>query len=311
MRAVECVVSFFLIGLLGYQLTKRKWFSEDTSILLSRFTSQIVIPLNLFYNINVTTSKGAFLPLLPYMFIPTVSIILVMLIAAAVARGIGMERSHRSVFITACACSNTINIGLPINLILFGSEALTSVLVYYMGNTVMFWTVGNYLLAADAPGGAKPRVFSWSTLRRIFSPQIIAFLAGLFLLSLNVRIPPLLGIAASQVGGMTTPLSILCIGIAIYLAGIRNIRLTRDIALISLGRFVLSPLIVAGLLYFFPVPDIMRKVFILQSSLPPMTNIALLAIQYRSDAKFASIAISFYTLAALLTVPIFMLLIGS
>lgn len=309
MRAVECVVSFFLIGLLGYWLTKKRWFSAESSAMLTRLVTVVVIPVNLFYNINVSTTKADFLPILHYMLIPAASILIVMLAALLFTRCVAMQASHRNIFITASACSNTINIGLPINLALFGTESLPAILIYYMGNTVVFWTLGHYLLASDAQDLPKAPVFSLTTGKRMLSPPICGFLAGLLLLLLNIKIPPMLGIAGGQIAGMTTPLSIICIGIAIYQTGLRNIRVTRDVGLIALGRFVVSPLVIVGLLHFFPVPEMMRNVFIIQSSLPPMSNIALLAIKYRSDSGFAAVSVSFGTLCALVTVPLFMVIL--
>lgn len=308
-RAVESVVSFFLIGLLGYHLTKKGWFTYESGIMLSRLVTVVIIPVALFHNVNTNTTQEHFLPILHYMFIPSAAILATMLLSGLVVKAFGMTRSHRSIFITASACSNTINIGLPINLALFGTEALPGVLVYYMGNTIVFWTVGNYLLASDAEGGLQAPLVSFESVKRIFSPAILAFLAGLALLMADVKMPPFLSIATGQLAGMTTPLSIICIGIAIYQAGLRNIRLSRDVGLIALGRFVVSPLVLLAVMHFFPVPPLMRNVFIIQASLPPMTNIALLAINYKSDASFASIAISFCTLCALATIPIFMVLI--
>lgn len=305
-RAVECVVSFFLIGWLGYALTKRRWFTPESSALLTRLLTGVVIPVNLFYNLNVSATRETFLPLLRHLIVPVASILLAMLAAWAFARRIRMERAHRNIFIVACGCSNTINIGLPINLALFGTEALPGVLLYFMGNTTVFWTLGNSLLAADAAEGRLPPVWSGETARRVFSPQILAFLLGLLLLALNIKIPPMLGIAGHQLSSMTTPLSILCIGIAIYGVGLRNIRVTRDVALVSAGRFIASPLIIVGLLHIFPAPEMIRNVFIIQSSLPPMANIALMAMKHRIDSGFAAVAVSFGTLCALVTVPVFM-----
>ncbi len=309
-RAIECVVSFFLIGWLGYALTRRRWFTDDSSALLTRLLSDIVIPLNLFYNINVSATRASFLPLLPYVLIPVASILLTMLLAYCFTRVSPMERAHRNIFIVAAGNSNTINIGLPINLALFGTDALPGVLLYFMGNTIVFWTLGNSLLAADASEGRFPPLWSGETARRIFSPPICAFLAGLILLALNFRIPSVIGIACGQVSSMTTPLSILCVGIAICRMGIGNIRLTRDIGLIAAGRFVVSPLVILGLLSLFPVPELMRNVFVIQSSLPPMANIALMAMKHRIDSGFAAVAVSFGTLCALVTVPVFMALLS-
>lgn len=310
LRALDCVWAFFIIGLIGYLLAKKGWFTRDSAEILAHMVAVVVIPIGLFYNINVSTTAEQFLPVLHHMFIPTVSIFLAMLLAAGIAKVVGMIRSHRNIFITAASCSNTINIGLPVNLILFGSESLPAVLLYYMGNTIAFWTVGNYLLASDAEGGITAPLISLETVKRMFSPAVLAFLAGLALLLLDVKIPSVLAIAGGHVAAMITPLSILCIGIAIFHAGLANIRFSRDVALIAFGRFVASPIILILILYLFPLPMMTRNVFIIQASLPPMTTITLLAMRYKSDVDFASTSISLCTLCALATVPIFMILIS-
>ncbi len=312
MRAVESVASFFLIGFLAYWLTKKRWFTDESSMTLSRLLTYVILPVGMFYSINVSAAKDRFLPLIPYALAPAASVLAAMLLAIAAARVLGMPKSRRSVFAASFSCSNTIFIGLPVNLALFGTESLPLALLYYMGNTTVFWTLGNYLLASDAPGGGeRAPVLSLTTAKRIFSPPLLGFAAGLLLLALGVRIPPLIGIAASQLGGMTTSLSIICIGIAMCRTGLANIRVTRDVGLVALGRFVVSPLILLGALHFFPVPELMRNVFLIQASLPPMSGISVLAIQYRMDAGFAAVSLSFTTLCSLITVPVFMALLTS
>ncbi len=309
MRAVESVASFFLIGLLAYWLTKRRWFTDESSAMLSRLLTYVILPVGMFYNINVSAARERFLPMLPHVLAPALSVLAAMLLALAAARALGMPRSRRSVFAASFSCSNTIYIGLPVNLALFGTESLPAVFLYYMGNTTVFWTLGNYLIASDAPGAAKTPVFCTATARRIFSPPLLGFAAGLLLLAIGVKIPPLIGIAAGQLGGMTTPLSIICIGIAMYRTGLANIRLTRDVGLVALGRFVVSPLILIAILHFLPVPELMRNVFIIQASLPPMSGISVLAIQRGADAGFAAVSFSFATLCSLVTIPAFMALV--
>ena len=47
-------------------------------------------------------------------------------------------------------CSNTIFIGLPINMAIFGSRAVPYVLIYYIANTTFFWTWGVYKISQDS-----------------------------------------------------------------------------------------------------------------------------------------------------------------
>lgn len=304
LHALETVVSFFLIGWLGYCLTKRKWFTDESADMLSRLVAKVIIPVNLLYYINTTTTKEEFLPIMRHIFAPAAAIAATMAIAAAVARLIKIDRSRRSVFITAFSCSNTINIGLPINLALFGVESLPGVLIYYMANTILFWTAGNYLLASDSDEHASVSLFSRETLVRMFPPPILAFLAGLALMIVDIKIPNVLASTGKHLGSMTTPLSIMCIGITIFQTGLSNLKFDRDLAVLSVGRFVISPLVLLAFLHFLPVDPVMRNVFIIQSSLPPMSSIILLTIAYKTDSKFAAVAISLLTFAAVVTIPI-------
>ncbi|WZK65885.1 hypothetical protein V3472_12050 [Lacticaseibacillus rhamnosus] len=51
--------------------------------------------------------------------------------------------------------ANTIFIGLPLNLALFGDKAVPYFLMYYVVNTVSTWTVGAFIMAWDDPTQEK------------------------------------------------------------------------------------------------------------------------------------------------------------
>jgi predicted permease len=53
---------------------------------------------------------------------------------------------------------------------------------------------------------------------------------------------------------------------------------------------------------------LMKKVFIIQSSLPVMTLTAVVARTYEADAEYAAIMTTVTTIAAMITIPIYMLL---
>ena len=54
--------------------------------------------------------------------------------------------------------ANTIFIGLPLNIALFGNQALPYFLVYYITNTVSTWTLGVYLMTSDSKKGLQNRL---------------------------------------------------------------------------------------------------------------------------------------------------------
>ena len=105
------------------------------------------------------------------------------------------------------------------------------------------------------------------------------------------------------IGGMTTPLSMIFIGICIYRAGIENVRLSKDAFGILLGRFIIAPAIMIGLVYFADIPMLMKEVFIIQSAMPVMTNAPVIARASGADADYAAIMVTLSTLSALVAIP--------
>lgn len=99
------------------------------------------------------------------------------------------------------------------------------------------------------------------------------------------------------------------IGITLQSMGLSKIKLSRELLLVFLGRFVVSPLVIIAIASVVPLPDLMWRVFIVQSSLPVVSSMALLASYYKSDSEFAAVTVSSTTLLFLITVPLFMIII--
>lgn len=74
-----------------------------------------------------------------------------------------------------------------------------------------------------------------------------------------------------------------------------------------IGRFAVSPLLVV---WFFPVPDIMRKVFVVQAGMPSMMLIAIISKLHGADAEYATLLTAVTTVGAVAVIPAYMLLLG-
>ncbi|MDR1520197.1 MAG: AEC family transporter [Planctomycetota bacterium] len=302
-HAVESVLTFFLIGLIGYVLAGRGWFTADAREMLSKLVTLVALPLYLIHNINSSMTKSELAQLAYGVVPPFISILFMLCLGLAAARFFGVPRLRRGIFCDGIVFSNTMYIGLPINLALFGEKAVPLVLLYYFANTLFFWSVGNYLMAADGDNSGQP-ILSLDTLKKILTPSMLGFIIGLVLLLLDVRLPAFLDNTARYMGNITTPLVMLSIGITIQRIGFSGIRFDRDMLLMFFGRFVASPasiILVAG---FFSLPEMMHKVFIIQAALPMMSTLPILAIFHNIDGEYATVAVSASTLAGLVTIPL-------
>ena len=72
---------------------------------------------------------------------------------------------------------------------------------------------------------------------------------------------------------------------------------------------MITPLIVIVVASFLPIPELMKKVFVIQSALPAMTQTTLMAKLYGADAEYAAVLVSATTIVALFAIPVYMVLV--
>jgi len=316
LSALGSVLSVILMIALGFGLAKRGWFDEAASKLLSRLVVSVALPAYMIANLMGGYDRAKLLAMLPGLPIPFATMLLCFALARILAAAFRVPRPRRGGFAAMLALSNTIFIGLPVNVAIFGEPSMPYVLLYYIANTTLFWTLGVYGIARDGEelGGRKAAsILSREGLARIFSPPLTAFLAAIALIMAGVRLPRFALDLCRTLGNLTTPLSMLFIGIVISKVEWRSIRLERDLVLLLAGRFLLSPAILVGLVYaaeaLWPaMPPLMKGVFLIQSAMPAMTQTPILAKSYGADAEYAGLGASLTTVLSLATIPLYMAL---
>ncbi|HCO49536.1 MAG TPA: malate transporter, partial [Spirochaetaceae bacterium] len=91
------------------------------------------------------------------------------------------------------------------------------------------------------------------------------------------------------IGNMTTPLSMIFIGIMIARVDWRKIRFGADINLVIIGRFLITPLIIYLFLKDRDFPLMMKQVLFLQSTMPVLAQTPILAAAYGADSEYAGL----------------------
>ncbi|WAM34084.1 AEC family transporter [Caldicellulosiruptor morganii] len=306
--SIQGVLVILFVLILGYYLTKIGWFDSKVSDLFAKIVVNISLPLYMIANLTSTFTKEELEHSARGLLIPFLSILLSYCVATVVARFANVKIYRRGLFAAIFSLSNSIFVGLPMSLALFGDVATPYTLLYYMANTTMWWTLGVYGIIRDNKS-ERHSVFSIDTLKRIFNPPLIGFLIGVVLVLLGIRLPKFAFDSFKMVGGLTTPLSIFCIGITMYEMGFKSFKFDRDSLLVFSGRFLITPFITWSLSHFIPVPKLMRDVFIIMSAMPVMINSAIISRVYNGDYEFATAMITYSTLFSVVIMPFLMVLI--
>lgn len=305
------ILMIFALMLLGYFLTYKQWFSDRVGDVFSKLVLTIALPANMFLTITRNFTHDQFLALIHGAIIPLISMLATFFISWVYIKLFKITPSRQGTFATMFTCSNTIFIGLPINLAIFGEKAVPNVLIYYLINTIIFWTFGIYCIARDNPNihQAKVNFHLIPVLKKIFSPALIGFAIGIIWILLSWPVPASAEIFLAYLGNLTTPLSMFIIGIIVYNVGIKNLTINKDIIGVLIGRFILSPLIVWGLGQFIEVPTLMLQVFIVQSAMPVQNSVPILTRSYGGDQEYAASALGYSVLLYLAYIPLLLKLL--
>ncbi|HOE56817.1 MAG TPA: AEC family transporter [Bacillota bacterium] len=309
LSALQSILGIVAMVALGYYLTRKGLFNEDVSDLFSKLVISVSLPAMMVSNLTATFDRKSLYSAGKGIIIPFASMIICYVIAVFVAKLIKVKPEREGIFQAMFFASNTIFMGMPVNLALFGEESVPYVLFYYAANTVLFWTIGVYGISRDKEG-YREKIFSMNTVKRIFSPPLLGFLTGLLLIILGMRLPIFIMDSCRYLGNLTTPLSLLFLGITFSVIDFKDIRLDKDMAALLLGRFVLSPLMVYILSLLIPVPSLMVKVFIIQSAMPVIAQSAIIAKAYDIDHHYATLMVTVTTILSVLFIPVYMALIN-
>ena len=307
LSSVSGVLIILIMVVIGYILAEKKWFDENSTRLLSKLVTQIALPAYMITTIMRDFTAHDLKTLLPDLRYPVISMLILFALSFAVSNALHIKKSHAGLFSSMFFNSNTVFVGLPINLALFGDKSLPYVLVYYMANTTFFWTLGVYLIQKDGMG--KVKIDIWTTVKKVFSPPLMGFVVGVIFVILHIKLPAFIVSDLDYIGGLTIPLSMLFIGIAVSNAGISRMRLDRDALGIIIGRFIFSPILMMILVLPSSMSDLMKQVFILQAAMPVMTNAPVVSKLYDADADYAAIMVTETTLLSIIVVPILMVII--
>lgn len=309
LSALQSVLSIVIIIGIGYVLTHRGWFDESTGRLFTRLVLNVSLPALMLSNLMSTFDRKALLAAISGVAIPFASMLISFGVAVAVSYLLRVPTGRKGTFQMMFFVSNTIFMGMPVNMALFGEQSVPFVLLYYIANTTMMWTLGIYLIQKDG-GNRVGSLFSLQTIKGIFTPPLMGFLAAVVLILLDIKLPEFVMDTAKYLGNITTPLSLLFIGITFHSISLKDVRISKDLAAIMIGRFVVSPLVVIALCNLTGATWIMKAVFTIQAAMPIATQASIASKAYDADYQYATVMVTVTTVASFIFIPVYRVLLG-
>ena len=138
---------------------------------------------------------------------------------------------------------------------------------------------------------------------------------ALVFLLLQLPVPSFVESTLTYTGNLVTPLSLIYIGIVLKESGLTSVRMDRDTVVALVGKFVIAPLSMVGVLaayaaLFGALPATEAHTFIIQAAVPALTVLPILANEGKGDVRFATNVVVTSTLLCAVVVPIVYALLG-
>lgn len=319
LTSLQSIIPIVLLIALGYILKGRGMFNDTFSSNLSRLIMSVILPAGVFVSVLHHMQTSDLWNLRYGLLVVGLTYFVSYIVAFIMMKILRVPPGRRGIFINMVVNDNCLFIGLPVQIALFGPEALPYFLLYYIGNTISVWMVGVFLIEMDPlpqnssatgesvhPSGHK---LSW---KKLLPPPLMGFIVALIFLYAQIPLPTILHNTLNYLGDMVTPLSLLYIGIVLHDAGLKSMALNKDSLGGIFGRFVIAPLIMFGVIITvryiggITLEPIAMITFIVQSAGPVIAVLPIVANESGADLPFATGLVMISTILFVFVIPLIM-----
>ena len=288
------VISLFLIMIIGVYGSKRKIITSDINKGLTNILLEITLPClvisSFIFDMDENLKNNI---IKSFIYSPSVLIITI-LVSYIVLLPIKSDKKVIMQF--ANVFSNCGFIGFPIIYSIFGSEGVIYASIFNMFFTIALWTYGIILFNGNIEKKDFKKVF--------FNPSIIAVIIGLIIMVFNISIPEALYSTLDLVGEITSPLSMIIIGVILLSSNIFNYLKDYTIYYSSILKLIVLPVILIIISKIINDNSIVIKTLIIITAMPAAAMTSILAEKYDKEKEYSAVIIFITTLFSLITFPL-------
>ena len=288
-NAVSACLVLLMIMSLGYIMGKLGWMTAKEKKFVSKYIVNIAVPCNCIVGLLNNLDRDSLAHAGWMLAAGLLGVGVTLLISMGAATLLRLPRERWGVFVAMSGLSNTLFIGIPVCTQLFGEACMPYVMVYYLSNTTFLQSVGILLIERSGTIKAEKKTTVLGFLKDMFSkPPIFGVMFSILLLVLGLRLPDPLMRFAGYVSDSVSPLALIYCGFIVYEVGLKNLRLLKGHPVMLILRLVIAPIVCLCFCSIFGVTGLARSVFVVESALPVVSQITVMAGAYGADEKYAA-----------------------
>ncbi len=290
----------FILIILGFICGKTGVVTTEGKKVLSNLLVTIIMPAMILNSYMSEFNPNVLSNLLLAFGLSTAAIVFAMAVSFLLT--FQMKSKNKTVLWFAFSFSNAAYMGFPLIQGLFGDEGMLYASAFATMFNIIVWSVGYAVMSGELE--AKQIAKSVSK-----SPVTYAVILGLVIYLCRIPVPQVLKQPISLVGSMTTPLSMIIIGVMIAGSKIKAILGNKEVWLTVAVRLVLIPAVTFGAFYLFGIGGMVGSVILIQAACPTAATTSVLAIQFNHDESVGAGTVVLSTICSIVTLTVFALLL--
>jgi predicted permease len=294
---VSQVLVLFLLMAIGFIVAKIGVCGPEMAANSSKFVINITLPAMLIVSFIRPFSPELLSEAGSALLMSVASYAFAFLVAWLYPRFLRMKGPERGVHRYAIIISNCGFIGYPMVEAILGPGYVFHAVIYNIPFSLLAYSICAWLISKEGP---DPLKLSWKT---FVTPGVVATVAGFLLFVFSVSLPDPLYRSLKMLGDMTSPLSMIVIGINLAQARPSQVFGRWQIYVTTAMRLVVMPACIALGFYAlgFRGPLLMLSVII--AAMPAGSVTSILASLYDVASEEASSLVFLSTALSMVTAP--------
>jgi predicted permease len=300
------IAPVFGLILIGFLAGRTAYLSDAATRGLPEFVFRIAMPLLLFR--TIATAKLPDAPVASILIAFFAGVGAVWTVAALMTLLLRRPTADGSALGMAAAFSNSVMLGIPLSLALFGTAAAPILAIIVAFDTPVMWVLATLHLALTDRGRSHSlgqQMFD-IVKRLVTNPIIFAAIAGLIAQRIAFSPPQLADTLIMMIGQAAVPGALISLGLALNTYGVAGaVGAAIGVTILKLLIMPAVTWIVAG--YALQLPQQTTAIITMMAALPVGANAYLFAAAYDRAPGAVSAAITVSTVASVATLTLLLL----
>ena len=309
---VQQILILGFLAVIGVIATKLKVITEEIKNSIATIVFNITLPALIISSVSHVELNREILFNSLLVFIASHIGIVLLYITGKVSRKmlrIGGKKGNIHVIHTMLG--NVAFLGYPLFSALFpGGEGLLYAVIFHLTQDIYIWTVG--VFEFNNTGNLKFK----ESLKHLVNPNTISFAIGILMLTFGIKFPDYLYNPVAGLGKTTIYLAMLYIGAVLARNPMIAAFKKPEIYMLIFNKMLLVPFILlmlintASLIFGLQIGNIAKTVVVMQTAMPCMAMVVVLAKKFGSDDIHATENLFLSTILSLATLPFLYFLIN-